>query len=169
VNEVRIGWNRFFEHEFFGTTDDPSLDIANMIGIVGVSKRPRDFGAPSFGGAGYDFPTTRTNGPRDRLNQLWQVSDNLSMQKGQHSLRMGMMVGRRNWTFDEAVNPRGVFSFDGRSTTLNGALAVRENSFASFLMAWARPRASAPILSPLVWAITGRVTTSKTIGGSLPT
>ena len=134
VNEARIGWNRFFEHEFFGTTNDPALDIANIIGIVGVSKRPRDYGAPTFGGAGYDFPTTRQNGPRDRLNQLWQVSDNFTIQKGQHSLRMGIMVGRRNWTFDEAVNPRGSFSFDGRSTTLNGASAVRENSFATFLL-----------------------------------
>ncbi len=134
VNEARIGWNRFYEHEFFGTTDNPALDVANIIGIAGVSKRPRDYGAPTFGGAGYDFPTTRTNGPRDRLNQLWQVSDDISVQKGRHSLRMGMMVGRRNWTFDEAVNPRGVFSFDGRTTTLNGASPVRENSFAAFLL-----------------------------------
>lgn len=133
VNEARIGWNRFFEHEFFGTTDDPALDIANIIGIAGVSKRARDFGAPTFS-AGYDLPTTRTNGPRDRLNQLWQVSDNMSIQKGSHSLRMGMMVGRRNWTFDEGVNPRGTFSFDGRTTTLNGAPAVRENTFAAFLL-----------------------------------
>ncbi|HWQ55393.1 MAG TPA: TonB-dependent receptor [Bryobacteraceae bacterium] len=133
VNEARIGWNRFFEHEFFGTTDDPALDIGNIIGIVGLSKRSRDYGAPSFS-AGYDFPATRTNGPRDRLNQLWQVSDNVSIQKGKHSLRMGMMVGRRNWTFDEAVNPRGTFSFDGRTTTLNGAAGVRENTFAAFLL-----------------------------------
>jgi len=134
VNELRLGWNRFFEHEFLGTTDNPALDIANAIGIAGVSKRPRDYGAPAFSGAGYDLPTVRTNGPRDRLNQLWQVSDNFSLQRGNHSLRMGLMIGRRNWTFDEALNPRGTFTFDGRSTTLGGASPVRENSFASFLL-----------------------------------
>ena len=40
VNEVRAGWHRFFEHEFFGTTDQPELDIANIIGLPGVSTRP---------------------------------------------------------------------------------------------------------------------------------
>ena len=47
---------------------------------------------------------------------------------------MGMMVGRRNWTFDEGLNGRGTFTFDGRTTTLNGASAVRENGFAAFLL-----------------------------------
>jgi hypothetical protein len=46
VNEARAGWNRMFEHEFFGSTGDP-----------------RDYGAPAFT-AGYSMPTTQTNGPR---------------------------------------------------------------------------------------------------------
>ena len=68
VNELRLGWHRFFEHEFFGTTGHPELDVANLIGIPGVSKDPRNFGYPTFSGAGYDFPATRGIGPRDRLN-----------------------------------------------------------------------------------------------------
>ena len=55
VNEVRAGWHRFFEHEFFGTTDNPEFDIANIIGIPGVSNHPRDYGAPAFT-AGYVLP-----------------------------------------------------------------------------------------------------------------
>ena len=46
-------------------------------------KDPRNFGYPTFSGAGYDFPSTRGIGPRDRLNQIWQGSDNLSIRKGQ--------------------------------------------------------------------------------------
>ena len=52
-------------------------------------------------------------GPRDRLNQLWQVTDNVSIRKGTHFIKAGVLVARRNWTFDESVNPRGSFSFDG--------------------------------------------------------
>lgn len=133
VNELRLGWHRFFEHEFFGTTDDPEFDVANLIGIPGVSTDPRNFGYPTFGGAGYDFPTTRGIGPRDRLNQLWQVTDNISFRKGSHFLKMGAVVARRNWTFDESVNPRGSFTFDGR-TTSGGAAPVREHGFAAFLL-----------------------------------
>jgi len=137
VNEARIGWNRFFEHEVLGTTDNPALNIANIIGMAGVSPLPRNYGPPSFSftaGAGYDMPFVRGVGPRDRLNQLWQGSDNISIQKGNHAMRMGFAIIRRNWTFDEAANPRGGWTFDGRSTTLNGATAARENGFAAFLL-----------------------------------
>src|SRR5204863_5410724 len=84
VNEVRAGWHRFFEHEFFGTTDKPEYDIANIIGIPGVSSNPRDYGAPAFN-AGYVLPTVRTIGPRHRLNQLWQFPDNVSARTGSHA------------------------------------------------------------------------------------
>ncbi|MCW5976546.1 MAG: carboxypeptidase regulatory-like domain-containing protein [Bryobacteraceae bacterium] len=133
VNEVRLGWHRFFEHEFFGTTNNPAFDVANIIGLNGVSSDPRNFGYPTFGGAGYDFPTTRGIGPRDRLNQLWQVSDNVSITKGTHSIKVGATVARRNWTFDEAVNARSSYSFDGR-TVSGGVAPVREHGFAAFLL-----------------------------------
>jgi hypothetical protein len=132
INEARIGWHRFFEHEFFGTTDNPELDIANKIGIPGVSTDPRNFGAPGFS-AGYTLPTVRGIGPRDRLNQLWQVSDNVTWIRGSHSFKFGGLFARRNWTFDESVNPRGSFNFDGR-TTSGGAPSVREYQFAAFLL-----------------------------------
>jgi hypothetical protein len=133
VNELRAGWHRFFEHEFFGTTDRPEYDIANIIGIPGVSTRPRDYGAPAFNAGAYTLPTVRTIGPRDRLNQLWQVSDNVSLRTGSHSIRFGMSIARRNWTFDESVNGRGTFNFDG-TVTAGGAAPTRDHQFADFLL-----------------------------------
>ena len=132
VNEVRFGWHRFFEKESFGTTGDPSLDIANIIGIPGVSTDPRNFGPPNFS-TGFNLPGIRGIGPRNRLNQIWQASDNLSINRGNHFLKVGGSFARRNWTFDESVNPRGSFGFDGR-TTAGGANPTRDNQFAAFLM-----------------------------------
>src|SRR5436309_145778 len=132
INEARAGWHRFFEHEFFGTTDKPELDVANIIGIPGVSKDPRNFGPPTFT-AGYTLPAVRGIGPRDRLNQLWQGSDNVSLRRGAHLLKAGVMIARRNWTFDEAVNPRGSFDFNG-TVTAGGGTATRDNQFAEFLL-----------------------------------
>jgi hypothetical protein len=133
VNELRVGWNRFFEHEFFGSTGNPSFDVANLIGLPGVSKAPVNYGYPTFSNAGFDFPITRGIGPRDRLNQVWQGGDNVSIRKGNHFITVGALILRRNWTFNESVNPRGSFVFDGR-TTSGGASPVRENSFAAFLL-----------------------------------
>jgi hypothetical protein len=132
VNELRAGWHRFFEHEFFGTTDKKEYDIANIIGIPGVATRPRDYGPPTFS-AGYTLPAVRGIGPRDRLNQLWQVADNISIRWGTHFLKAGGLVARRNWTFDEAVNPRSSFSFDG-TVTAAGLTATRDHQFADFLL-----------------------------------
>lgn len=133
VNELRAGWHRFFEHEFFGTTDKPEYDIGNKIGIPGVATRSRDFGPPTFN-AGYVLPTVRGIGPRDRLNQLWQVSDNLSFRHGAHNFKAGGLVARRNWTFDEAVNPRGSFDFSGLVTAAPGTTGTIETRFADFLL-----------------------------------
>src|SRR5213594_291696 len=132
INEARAGWHRFFEHEFFGTTDKPAFDVANIIGIPGVSKDPRNFGPPTFN-AGYALPAVRDIGPRDRLNQLWQVSDNVSLRRGAHLLKMGVMIARRNWTFDESVNPRGSFDFNG-TVTAGGGNPTLDNKFAEFLL-----------------------------------
>ena len=95
-------------------------------------RDPRNYGAPAFT-AGYTLPSVRTIGPRDRLNQLWQVADNLSIRAGSHSIKVGMSIARRNWTFDEAVNPRGTFNFDG-TVTAGGTTATRDHQFADFLL-----------------------------------
>jgi hypothetical protein len=132
VNELRLGWHRFFEHEFFGTTDKKDLDIGNALGIPGVTTRPRDYGPPTFS-AGYSLPAVRGIGPRDRLNQLWQLSDNISFRIGTHNMKGGGLVARRNWTFDEAVNPRGSFGYNG-TVTAGAAAPTRDNQFAEFLL-----------------------------------
>ncbi len=133
VNELRAGLHRFFDHEVFGTTDKAEYDVGNKIGIPGVATRSRDFGPPTFN-AGYVMPTVRGIGPRDRLNQLWQISDNLSFRRGAHNFKAGALIARRNWTFDEAVNPRGSFDYSGLVTAAAGTTGTRDNQFAEFLL-----------------------------------
>lgn len=133
VNELRLGWHRRRPHQFFGTTDRKEYDIANELGVPGVSKDPRNYGPPTFNNVGYDIPVVRYIGPADQHNQIWQVGNNLSWYKGSHSVKTGLMIFRRNFSFDEAFNPRGVFGFDGR-TTSGGVSPVREHAFAAYLL-----------------------------------
>ena len=74
-----------------------------------------------------------TSGPRDRVNQVLQIGDNLSITKGSHFMKLGAMVMRRNWSFNEALNPRGTFAFNGTVTSGAGAPAL-DNQFADFLL-----------------------------------
>lgn len=134
VNEAYFGWNRLFAYQFYGTTNNPAFNIANLIGIAGVSTDPFNYGPPSFSVSGYTMPSIPVSGPDDRLDQVWQGSDSVSIVKGRHVMHVGVDIMRRNWTFDEAFDPRGSFTFNGRTTTLNGATPAAENGFAAFLL-----------------------------------
>ena len=142
VNQGRLGWDRRTATSFFGTTNNPQYDIANLIGIPGVSKRPNDYGPPSFS-LGYSVPQVSSIGPDYSGNQLWQYEDNLSIHKGNHSFKLGALIMRRNEWFQEAIAPRGSFTFDGRTTSGGGA-PVRENTFASFLLGLATNASLSP-------------------------
>jgi hypothetical protein len=121
VNMLRVGWNRMHEGEVFGTTNDPAFDVAGMMSIPLVSRRPKDFGPPSISISGPDggygtYNLQRQIGPRDRDYSLWEVADNLSWQLGRHALKIGTEIDRRNYYFEQARTPRGDFRFDGTYT-----------------------------------------------------
>lgn len=143
INQLYGGWNKLFSGGVFGTSNDPKLNIANIIGIAGVSNLPFNYGPPNFGVAGINLPNLG-GGPDTRGAQIWQYSDNISIQKGQHFLHAGVDIMRRNFTFDEAFNPRGTFDFDGRSTTLNGAPPDDVNAFAAFMLGLATSASISP-------------------------
>ncbi|MEZ5402162.1 MAG: carboxypeptidase regulatory-like domain-containing protein [Bryobacteraceae bacterium] len=121
VNDFRFGWNNMSEAERFGTTNNPEYDIAGMMKIPLVSRRPIDYGPPSISISGPEggftvFNLQRQIGPRDRGNVVWDFNNILSVQKGTHSLRMGADLLRRSFTFTQARTPRGEFQFDGTYT-----------------------------------------------------
>ncbi|MBI4890671.1 MAG: TonB-dependent receptor [Acidobacteria bacterium] len=121
VNELRGGWNKFFETEIFGTTDDPAYDVAGKMGLPLVSRLPKEYGPPTISINGNDgafnmYNLQRQIGPRDRANQIFQFTDSFSWQHGKHFLKFGADLARRNVTFQQARAPRGSFNFDGTYT-----------------------------------------------------
>ncbi|MCC6588064.1 MAG: TonB-dependent receptor [Bryobacterales bacterium] len=122
VNEFRVGWNNMTEYEIFGTTDNPAYDIAGEMKLPLVSRRPKDFGPPSISisngpDGGYSvYNLQRQIGPRDRANAVYDFNDILSMQRGRHFIKIGVDMLHRNFTFEQARDPRGTFNFDGRYT-----------------------------------------------------
>ncbi|MEJ7608986.1 MAG: TonB-dependent receptor [Bryobacteraceae bacterium] len=121
INELRVGWDRFFESETFGTTNDPAFDVAGKMNLPGVSRLPKEFGPPSISINGPDggfstYDLQRQIGPRDRSNSIYQFTETLSWQRGKHFLRFGADIARRGVTFEQARDPRGSFSFDGTYT-----------------------------------------------------
>jgi len=121
VNELRGGWHKFSEAEFFGTTNDSAYDVAGKLGIPLLSRLPEEYGPPtvSISGpdGGYDtYNLQRQIGPRIRSNGIIPITDNLSWQFGKHYIKIGAEWDRRLVTFGQARNPRGSFGFDGTYT-----------------------------------------------------
>jgi hypothetical protein len=121
INQFHGGWNNMSESEIFGTSNDPAYDVAGKMGIPLVSRRPQDFGPPSIGISGPDggystYNLQRQIGPRLRHYSVWQFDDTLSWHKGNHAIRIGAEIDRRDYFFSQARNARGSFSFDGTYT-----------------------------------------------------
>jgi outer membrane receptor protein involved in Fe transport len=144
VTYVLVGWNRFFEHQVFGTTNKPEYDIAcGRMHLPMVACDPFNYGPPNIQ-AGYSVFSVRDNGPRDRMNQRWSVDVKNSLQIGRHLLDFGASVYRLNWTFDEVVFPRGIYGFDGAQTAPAGTAATAAHQFADFLLGLARSLTLSP-------------------------
>ncbi len=138
VSNVLAGWNRFFEHQVFGTTNNPEYDIAcGRMHLPMVACDPFNYGPPNIQ-AGYSAFSVRNNGPRDRLNQRWSVDVKNSVQVGRHLLDFGGSAYRLNWTFHEVVFPRGIYFFDGAQTAPAGTAPTAAHQFADFLLGLAR-------------------------------
>jgi outer membrane receptor protein involved in Fe transport len=134
VSNISVGWNRFVEHQVFGTTGKAEYDIAcGRMHLPKVSCDPVNYGPPNIQ-AGYSMFRVRDNGPRNRMNQRWSVDQKNSVQLGRHLLAFGGSVYRLNWTFDEVVFPRGVYGFDGSQTAPDSTSPTAPHQFADFLL-----------------------------------
>src|SRR6187200_3059030 len=82
VANVTGGWNRFVEHQIFGTTNKAEYDIAcGRMHLPMVACDPFNYGPPNIQ-AGYSVFRVRDNGPRDRMNQRWSLDVKSSLQVG---------------------------------------------------------------------------------------
>jgi hypothetical protein len=125
VNTVRLGYNRSIQ---FGNSRDKDFD-PNSIGL-NTGALPADFGLPEIDvgtGAGKFVNLGNGRSPRGRTGLTFQLTNDLSVTRGLHSLKFGV-----NW-FQNVVYGfndnrfRGILAFNGTqlgsSLTTDGGLA----------------------------------------------
>ena len=141
VNEVRFGYNRFFNS--LGRELANTRDVVKELAIPGVASGPPvSWGIPSISISGFSGFGDDSEGPYVNTNQTWQIVDNFSMTKGSHSLRFG---GELRWdNYNQIGNQfaRGAFLFEPNATglpTATGTLTANTgNSFADFLLGYCK-------------------------------
>jgi len=145
LNEFRVGVTHFAEDLHLANAG--KTDVVSQLGQTGLCEDPSCWGVPTmmvtgfaaFGEHGYSGPNagglggTFKSGPVAFHDTLVQTNDTFYWTKGVHSLRFGAEYDIRRFAYNEALYPRGVYTFDGSFTSPTGA-ANPSTAFADFLL-----------------------------------
>ncbi|MBZ5554826.1 MAG: carboxypeptidase-like regulatory domain-containing protein [Acidobacteriia bacterium] len=125
VNEARFGYSRFN----FAAVTPVTPTLPSSVGFTGITpQNPGSAGLPVITVSGLFTLGFSTNGPQPRIDQTYQVTDNLSWVKGKHTLKFGFDM-RRAQVYNPFNNSNsGSFGFGGSGLFSTG------NAGADFLL-----------------------------------
>ncbi len=138
VNEFRFGYNQFQNDQLlhFGNIRDVTAEVG-IVGVVSPDKSA--WGTPAIGlENGLTGFGESGNGPFVNRNQTFQWLDNLSVVRGNHSLKFGGEIRRDRYNQIGNSFLRGVFNFQAKATFDPARRAATGHSFADFLLGESR-------------------------------
>jgi len=122
LNELRFGFNRDYAHS------DPiglqlGTSLAPSFGLNGIPVGPNSSGIPPIEINGLTRIGTSPWRPQFQISQVWQILDNLSWLKGNHSFKFGYEY--RHWSnnFLDIRAPQGEIGVNGIYTA-NGSFGL---------------------------------------------
>jgi len=113
LNDTRFNFSRIRTQNLNGFAFNQ--DLAQQLGITGVSRDPIDFGAPTIHLTNYTG-ISDANPLLDR-RQTFRITDNFAYTMNKHTLRAGGEVRYRFINSFSNPTPRGDFSFTGLMTS----------------------------------------------------
>ena len=111
INEFRVGYN------WIGASAIPQnsgVDLSSQFGLGGIPFSPPNGGLPALSIGGLTTGGSPTYEPTFENENVAQVLDNISIQKGSHSLRLGADFERIRVQTNQPPDPKGTFRFDGK-------------------------------------------------------
>lgn len=120
VNEARFGFIRLYNALL--QANAYTLDAVGAAGITGLSRSPIDFGIPNVSLQGFTtFGDQANSFPSLLRDNTFQYLDNLTLNRGRHSISVGFEF--RRYQFNNFANnyTRGTYSFTSPLFTSNPA------------------------------------------------
>jgi len=131
-----LGYERQGQHVLpndYGTNYGLQFGIPNTNG-----PDIRQSGFPNIGVSGYTGFGVPNWMPVFRVEESWTHSDNLTISRGAHEIRIGFDLVRHHlnhWQPEIGQGPRGYLGFNGGETALKGGAAPNQfNAYAAFLL-----------------------------------
>src|SRR5579872_818844 len=135
LNEARFGYSRFYNA--LGATSQGTVNVVDQLKLPNLPPGPPvTWGIPSvtFAGDGFSAFGDNSDGPYQNQNNTAQFIDNLSWNKGKHSLKFGFEYDRQNFNQLGNQYSRGQYSYAANATR-NAAYAQNTgDAFAEFLL-----------------------------------
>lgn len=130
VNEFRVGYSRMRQMIIpieYGTP------VSEQLGIMGTN--PKFPGAPNISIAGFVATGGIGNGPNNRAENTFTITNNFFHTKGNHALGAGFDIRRHHTNGGIQFAPRGTFSFTSGYTSQPGVSGTG-HSAASFILGY---------------------------------
>ena len=135
VNEVLLGYNRFFQNRFH---EHQGQDIGSQLGLAPQSGLPleqRVGGFPTLSVQGFAVPLEHAFAPLAQADNHYQFYDKLTHEFTRHSLKVGVEYTYKRSPLNFHANDRGTYAFTPRYTTAAPlASGGPEQAFGDFLL-----------------------------------
>ena len=129
INEFRFG-RKFLGVDKDIDSDVPLSDLANQYGLRGIDTSDNLFGLPRFAMAGnLPFIGLGGSGFQPNIKDTWtyQWMNNLTVIRGNHSIKIGADIRYDRTNIVGSQNARGIFNFNGKFSGI---------SLADFMLGW---------------------------------
>ncbi|MBV8819904.1 MAG: carboxypeptidase regulatory-like domain-containing protein [Acidobacteriaceae bacterium] len=137
VNVARVSYAYM---KLFGQQVPVDKNIAQQIGITGVSTSPVNWGVPGVGWQG--FSSIGSNGlTQGNIMNNYQITDDVTWIRGGHTIKAGYDIRQSRLLLDSDNGPRGSFTFNASYTAAldpvtGNPVAGTGNGVADFLLGY---------------------------------
>jgi hypothetical protein len=132
INEARASFTRLRLYDVPETAF--KTNVEQQLGLADPPTDPFYFGLPYFNVTNYSMVTDSPTLPQVQRDNLWQVSNGLSLVRGRHTLKFGGDWIHFQLNYLQSNNARGTYVYSGVFTSVDGLGTNSGNPFADFLL-----------------------------------
>jgi hypothetical protein len=134
INEVRFSFTRLRLYDVPETAFHDN--VAKDLGLAQPPTDPLSFGLPYFNATDYSMVTDSPSLPQVQRDNLWQLSDGLSLERRGHTLKFGGQFLRFQMNYLQSNLTRGQYNYTGVFTSADGSGVGSGDPFADFQLGY---------------------------------
>ncbi len=134
INEARLAFTRL---RMFDVPESAfKANVAQQLGLADPPTDPLSFGLPYFNATDYSMVTDSPTLPQAQRDNLWQISDSLSVVRGRHTVKFGGSLMHYQLNYLQSNLSRGEYTYTGVFTSVDGSGTGTGDPFADFLLGY---------------------------------